>query len=342
MAPPLGIIIAVSIIAAAGVAAYESPLVQEWIRQSRQKIAVALHSLGDDIHPRSGSPRASDASMVEDTSDEAEARRRQARAEILERGRIMQDWKRQRKSVDKQGSQGSFDTFVDKDGVLTKDGEEAIAQSSAIETQARDQTLVDRQHGSVSVPLHESVDSPITLRQLNPRSEPSQELMDPFANIYEQEMRNAWNISLPQVNDTLSSHPSESLIDYTPTSEAAPDPQVSVPDSTHPTHPLDRSEYFSANASASSHTLSRDEPDYYYAHPGNPFQPLPPRNTRRAQLEVPSVSSVPSVAGSIDHIGVSEFDESSDGVLSDFGDGIRTPASAWTEVDSVTGSDAGQ
>jgi hypothetical protein len=326
MAPPLGIIIAVSVIAAAGVAAYESPQVQEWLRQSRQKIAMALHSLGDDIHPRSSSPR-SDASMHEDTSDEAEARRSQARADILERGRIMQERKRQRRSTDQQNQRGSFDTLVDQDGILRKHGEAAVAESSAID-KPENQTLLIRQRGVASVPLHESVDSPIALRQLEPRPEPAQQLTSPFENTYEQEMRNTWNMPLTPTQNVVSSHASESLIDYTPTSEV-PDPDFSVPDSTHLTHPLDRSEYFSANALASSHTLSREENDYYYAHPENPFQPLPPQNARPIQLEIPSVSSAPSIAGSIDRIGASEFDESSDGVLSEFGDGVRTPASAW-------------
>jgi hypothetical protein len=337
MAPPLGIIIAVSVIAAAGVAAYESPQVQEWLRQSRQKIAMALHSLGDDIHPRSNSPR-SDASMHEDTSDEAEARRRRARVEILERGRIMQEKTRQRRSGDKQINRGSFDTLVDQDGMLRKEQEEGVAESSGID-RSENQRFLDRQRTTAST-LHKPVDSPIALRQLEPRLEAPQHIPDPFENTYEQEMRTTWHMPWIPTQNVLSSHASESLIDYTPTSEV-PDPDFSVPDSTHLTHPLDRSEYFSANASASSHTLSREENDYYYAHPENPFQPLPPQNSCPIQLEMPSMSSAPSIAGSTDHIGASEFDESSDGFLSEFDDGIRTPASAWTEVDSVVGSDAG-
>lgn len=338
MVPPLGIIIAVSVIAAAGVAAYESPQVQEWLRQSRQKIAMALHSLGDDIHPRSTSPR-SDASMHEDTSDEAEARRRRARAEILERGRIMQESKRQRRSADKQISRGSFDTLVDQDGILRKEQEEGAAESSGID-RSENQRLFDRQRATASN-LYKPVDSPIALHQLEPHLEAPQHVPGPFENTYEQEMRTTGHIPLIPTQNVLSSHASESLIDCTPMSDV-PDPDFSVPDSTHLTHPLvDRSEFFSANASASSHTLSREENDYYYAHPENPFQQLPPQNTCPIQLETPSVSSAPSIAGSTDHIGASEFDESSDGVLSEFDDGIRTPASAWTEVDSVVGSDAG-
>jgi len=47
-----GIIIAASIVVAAGIAIYESPQVRAWVDQSRRKIALALHNLGDDIQPR--------------------------------------------------------------------------------------------------------------------------------------------------------------------------------------------------------------------------------------------------------------------------------------------------
>lgn len=51
LAKSLGIIIAASVLVAAGIAIYESPQVRQWVDQSRRKIAVALHSLGDDIQP---------------------------------------------------------------------------------------------------------------------------------------------------------------------------------------------------------------------------------------------------------------------------------------------------
>ncbi|KAJ4364557.1 hypothetical protein N0V83_009153 [Neocucurbitaria cava] len=47
-----GIIIAASVLVAAGIAIYESPQVRQWVDQSRRKIAVALHSLGDEIQPQ--------------------------------------------------------------------------------------------------------------------------------------------------------------------------------------------------------------------------------------------------------------------------------------------------
>ncbi|KAF2127820.1 hypothetical protein P153DRAFT_368370 [Dothidotthia symphoricarpi CBS 119687] len=47
-----GIIIAASVLVAAGIAIYESPQVRQWVDQSRRKIAVALNSLGEDPKPR--------------------------------------------------------------------------------------------------------------------------------------------------------------------------------------------------------------------------------------------------------------------------------------------------
>jgi hypothetical protein len=71
-----GIIIAASIVVAAGIAIYESPQVREWVDQSRRKIAVALHSLGDDFQPRRRS----------DSSDDFDGRTRR-RDELIRRNR---------------------------------------------------------------------------------------------------------------------------------------------------------------------------------------------------------------------------------------------------------------
>ncbi len=79
-----GILIAASVIVAAGIAIYESPQVRQWVDQSRRKIAVALHSLGDEIQPR----RFSESS---DDFDERKRRReeliRTNRNELIRRAR---------------------------------------------------------------------------------------------------------------------------------------------------------------------------------------------------------------------------------------------------------------
>ncbi|ORY18586.1 hypothetical protein BCR34DRAFT_621392 [Clohesyomyces aquaticus] len=71
-----GLIIVASVVVAAGIAIYESPQVRAWLEQSRRKIALALHSLGDEIQPR----RPSEA------SEDYEARR-QRRDDLIRRNR---------------------------------------------------------------------------------------------------------------------------------------------------------------------------------------------------------------------------------------------------------------
>jgi hypothetical protein len=64
------------VLVAAGIAIYENPQVRQWVDQKRRKIAVALHSLGDDIQPRRPS----------ESSDDFEERKRR-REELIRRNR---------------------------------------------------------------------------------------------------------------------------------------------------------------------------------------------------------------------------------------------------------------
>ncbi|RAL66137.1 hypothetical protein DID88_005809 [Monilinia fructigena] len=52
-----GAVIVVSVAVAAAIAVYESPLARQFAGDVRRKIAVALHSLGDEINPNSRQPR---------------------------------------------------------------------------------------------------------------------------------------------------------------------------------------------------------------------------------------------------------------------------------------------
>ncbi len=330
-----GLIVLAVVVVAAGAAAYENPHVREWLENSRRKIANALHSLGDEINPRVKQSRRSDPSMQEDETEAAEERRRRAREEIMEKGRIMEARRgRKRSSKDAPSPTGSFDTLVDKDGMLKKVDEmdETHATTTAMEIEHPTEGLTNRQPGSpMAKPLHESVDAPISLRQLS--SSPHTD--DPFVTEYEREMRNTWNLPLPHPGPPASSaHESESLIDFTPTSEF-PDPDIIIPGGTAGNgHSLEQTEYFSM-ASNSSHTLSEAEAVSPPALNPNTSQSLP------HTISVPSVSSI---ADSMDHVRASDVEGSvsDDGILSEFGDGVRTPASGWTDVGSVVSSDAGQ
>jgi hypothetical protein len=347
MAPAAGIIITVSILVAASIAAYENPHVRAWIDRTRQKVAMGLHSLGDEIHPsRPRSLRSStDVSMMEDQGDAAEMRRQRARAEIMERSRILEEKrKRRRLSTDTSPTSPSFDTLVDDSGrlrdIVQEDKALPVAMSTALDPVDQAGTLRTRHQIPIEADMHQSVDAAIPLRQLSPRPELGPPATDSFESRYEEEMRNTWNISLPDRATVIpSSHASESLIDLTPTTEDFPDPDYSVPSAGALNDRPSQSEYFSAAASRmSSHTASEADPEYYYAHPSQPMVPLVPRRQlARSEIEF-SVSSAPSTAGSTDHIRASEADLSDDDLLSE-PDGIRTPASVWTELSSTVSAD---
>lgn len=361
MAPPLGIIITVSVLVAAGIACYENPHVREWIDQSRRKIAVALHSLGDEVAPRPPKrPRWDDPSMREDDSEEAAEKRRQARQEILERGKILEEKRRKSVNSETVNPSQSFDTLVDKDGSL-------LQPKAGPETQ--------QQQATTTATELQSQDGLLTRRHEPPSGQP----VDLLAQL-ESNMQSTFQMgplrrrSSDASSATLSeSHASASLINLTPASTVPDrDPNISTPasDRDHPDL-LSRTEYFSPAASVSlSHTLSPAPPalaavstsssvsedsNYYYAHPSNPnpnpfadpISPSPSAQLRsqllqRHEMASPSPqppSSAPSIVGSeMEHIYVEDGDGDTDtdnGVLSEFEDGIRTPGSVWTEVESV-------
>lgn len=353
MVPPVGIIITVSVLLAASLAAYENPQVRAWIDRTRHKIAMSLHSLGDEIQPRPQPRRTStDASMHEDKSEVAGERRRQAIADIMERGRQLEERRKRRKlSADDQPRSPTFDTMVDDNGVLLQNSEnqkhDPKGRSSGIDVQASQTPTLRQRSGpsnseEPSSRLHSSVDMHLPLRQLSPLLVDASDPAIAFESRYEQEMREAWNIPLSDRRlDVLSSHASESLIQLTPTTEEAPDPDFSIPSAEDLRRPLERSEYFSAAASNSTHTLSEDESQPPFQNQSN-HQELSREfqtQARRLSNDYTPASLTPSIDGSLSNIHASEVEDSSDGVLSEIGDGVRTPASAWTEVESNVSSD---
>ena len=133
-----GILVTVSVLVAAGVAVYNSPQFQEWMTNSRRKLAVALHNLGDEIQPRDSQEE--DISMNEEVGEAAEERRRIARAEIMRRASLLESLSRARDSSEPLDS---FDNLVDQDGnlLLPKDVQgqidgDIMAKSTSVDTGA--------------------------------------------------------------------------------------------------------------------------------------------------------------------------------------------------------------
>lgn len=350
MVPPVGIIITVTVLVAASLAAYENPQVRAWIERTRHKVAMGLHSLGDGVRPDPRSRRRStDVSMHEEKGEMAEARRQRAVAEIMERGRLLEERRKKRKSAseDVGPRSPSFDTLVDNNGHLREQplqDSRGQAATSAFETMGHQTTMRSRYEIQNSNPRSElgqidtqqSAHTSLSMTPLIMTPVDQDEQHQPFESRYEQEMREAWNIPLSDRGIEIpSSHASESLVALTPTTDA-PDPDFSVPSAELLRQPVERSDYFSAALSNSTRTLS--EAGSMLQESNHSLQD----NNLSRSLHHSANESTPhthSLSGSISDIHASDAEDTSDDMLSEVGDGIRTPGSVWTEVDSTVSGD---
>ncbi|KAB8259082.1 hypothetical protein BDV32DRAFT_124770 [Aspergillus pseudonomiae] len=312
-----GIIITVSALVAAGIAVYESPQFREWVNTSRRKIAVALHNLGDEIHPRtSASPTRQDISMTEELGPEAEERRRIAREELQRRRSVLEEHRKRRESA----PAGSFDALVDDNGCLLRtDSPEpprglGKGSSTAVEMTAS-QAIQRGKHNASPTPMAETQTTGTALTRQN------------------------LQVAIPAAAGAAAA--SATLIDYTPTSETS---GMDFSSSTlNPTEEVER-----PLSRSSSHTEGYSE--ILFAHPGpspneigrdmrSPFSDLSDLDSTGAEHH--ERPSTPSTAGSFSQIYESAADEWSDGTLSDHGrstQGVATPAS-WSEVGSVVSNE---
>ncbi|KAI4238352.1 MAG: hypothetical protein LQ349_001160 [Xanthoria aureola] len=242
-----GIIVSISLLLAAGLAVYENPQVKQWVDESRRKIAFALHNLGDDLEPPSSSRRTSsqDASTREDSSVEAAERRRKARQDILDRGRKLEE--RRRAQQASSAKSNSFDHLVDDQGKLKQDDTQATTSAAEIHVEqtgirnryteaqglasgtACADPFVDEAHtqdlysatapvGTTSSRSRASSTATLSASPAPPPVPPKEPLDHVRPEL----------ISRPQPphrllvdTDDVSSHPSEALVDLTPTSTAS-------------------------------------------------------------------------------------------------------------------------
>ncbi|KAK0507447.1 hypothetical protein JMJ35_009970 [Cladonia borealis] len=202
-----GLLISLSFLFAAGLAAYENPHVRQWIDESRRKVAMALHSLGDEVAPPSQSRDASpDASTRESEDPEAVERRRKARQEILERGRMLEERRRSKQPASPKAK--SFDELVDQDGTLKT--EETSATTTAAEPQEEDSGLRHRHVEAQAAALGSSFANPFT----------DEMHIDPPAPLSD----SMYDISSPPTirNASISEPPSRSQTPTLPISPASP------------------------------------------------------------------------------------------------------------------------
>ena len=310
--------LSLSLIFAAGAALYENPQVRQWVDENRRKVAQALHSLGDELAPQPHQRSASDASTREDESPEAVERRRRARNEILERGRVMEE--RKRASRQTQGKSMCFDDLVHKDGSLrdskppeaTTTATEPLAEGTGLRHRATEPQVPPKVPIEGPTLLHESshADHPTTFEDEPRSSTPTSPVSPPVPPKPE-----AYRTQRPPINmDEVSNHPSEQLLDLTPTTSAssvAPD----LIDLTQSETDRNVESYMSVNEWARNQSV-------HSFH----SQPESPSRSSTHTLEADDAS----VVDSIEH--ASQAGTEDPDVMSEFG-GINTP-STWTEVGS--------
>ena len=333
-----GLILSFSILFAASLAIYENnPEIRNWVDNSRRKIAVALHSLGDDLAPpnpsRNPNP-ARDASTREDDSPEAAERRRRARQEIIERGRVLEERRRQ-----KRASTRTFDDLVDKDGVLKSTGTDA--RPIPAETQPEATELKKRKIEAQGAAMGATLANPFA-DEVPMEFYPAAESTTPIARSRSSTptLRASPPEQVPLTpqtpntqlvdTDVISNHPSEHLINLTPTTSAAPsshNDDLALLSPISPLAPEDDEAPPPAPWAVSINEWAENTTASFYSAPQS--QPETQEQPNRDGALIPTISE------SGEH--VSQFgSDVTDDVLSEFG-GISTPGS-WTEV----GSDSGE
>ena len=314
-----GLILSFSLLLAAGAAVYENPQVKQWVDENRRKVALALHQLGDELAPQPSRRSESDASTREDDSPEAAERRRRARTEILERGRVLEERKRAARQAHGRGM--VFDDLVHKDGSLRED-EPENATTTAAETQVEEGAL---RHRAVPPPIppKDSAEEGLTKLHIPQPNEtsanedysrsstPTFPISPPVPPKPE-----AYRLQRPLINmDEISNHPSEQLVDLTPTTSAS-SAAADLADLDHSAQEPSTEMYMSVNEWAHNQSV-------------HSF-PSPPESPSRSSTHTLEADER-SVADNIEHAsqaGTEDMD-----VMSEFEEGINTP-STWTEVGS--------
>ncbi|KAG8526488.1 uncharacterized protein KY384_008688 [Bacidia gigantensis] len=321
-----GLLLSFSFLFAAGLAVYDSnPQIRQWIDDNRRRVAVALHGLGDEVAPGTDDRNATDASTREHESPEAVERRRRARQDILERGRLMEE---RRRAADQAKPKMSFDDLVDKDGSLKRE-ESSEAFTSAAETHMEETGLRHRATetnatmagSSFANPfddetmmehLRSGTEQPQSVEDLSRTSTPTLPASPPVPP--KPAAYQPRNLLID--TDQTSSHPSEQLINLTPTTShfsAAIDLAT-----------LRQSEQnTSQDTFMSVHEWAQDQSTQSL------HSPLESISNSSSHANDATEGSVTDSLDFVSQMGTEDGESASD-----LGEGISTP-STWTEVGSM-------
>lgn len=368
-----GAVVAVSVAVATAVAIYESPELRRYADDVRRRIAVALHSMGDNINPAHREPlfnRPEDADGflesrrgpgAEDGVDADEETRRRQREELLYWNSVRLEKQakeeRERESIELKETEKpatsrdrprgtSFDDFLRQDENAERG---TFVFNTGADTRAANDGLRHRGQQSsqvLSLPYTNPFadEHHIDTEELNANASIVGPTVDDFSDIYSATTRDDQTNKVPLTPEPVAAV----LFDAEAAPEAAPEPARSE---TQSSATLDRelgpNEFMTAgqedrhDAYTSIQAWAENSsPDFYSPLPVTPTGPISePELVSDGQL-TPTDSM--SIIGSVDDVAdvANDAESSRDGetgryydVLSE-SEGMMTPAS-WSEVGSV-------
>ncbi|KAI9793935.1 MAG: hypothetical protein M1833_000504 [Piccolia ochrophora] len=320
LTPATGLIIAASVLVAAGLAVYESQQVQEWFDTTRRKVVQAFQ-------PRSGEKDELHREEDDLTAAVAVEAARRKRDELMARNQLELMQRHSKRRPSKRAS-ANFDDF------LQGDGEGAYTlQNTAVETKADTDGLRRRRGSTYGEPTGAAEGNPFINGRATqvvfdrddstaPLAVPEKERMSRESSATLAEEPSAVPPVLTPITPLIDTSPqdrNEPLIDITPT--------ASTP-TTSP--PVGQQSQTSSNSYFPIDAWTGQANPSFYSATSNVHSPLSEEQWHR--------SATPSVTGS----GVDVAEEMSEGedvvagrhldIISDDG-GMTTPGS-WTEVGS--------
>lgn len=336
---------------------YESPQAQQALKDVRRKIALALHSLGDEINPASQNqeprfnrPEDADGFMqsrgvAADGVDADEESKRKQREEMMYWNAVHLEKKEKEKKMAGEGR--TFDDFLQKDATAEKGtyvyntGAEANHEVEGL----RNRTLRGLNRGSVYAnPFSDEhhidmMDSQHADSLISPDA--SEKIDAASDDIYTASPR-------PRTVEPATANLSEQLVDV---SEPIPDPTVSTPtmhDDVDDTNYTNMAADEHDSAYASIHAWADQANNSFYS-------PLPATPEHEQAIPMPSSprfsdppESIPGDITPTDTLSIADSGEnvwaprsgctSEADVMSVDGEGTSTPGS-WTEVGSQVSED---
>jgi len=353
----VGAIVVVSVAVAAAIAVYESPQARQFAEDCRRRIAIALHSLGDEINPQNRRPRFNrpeDAegfmqSTAESGVDADEDTKRRQREELMywnavHMEKLAKEKKLATEERPKNASRGSsFDDFLQQDESQPKGtfvyntgadvnhepeeglrnrGVRGLNRSSLYANPFADENHIDWEE-------QRAIDASL----ISPDASEKFEVMSEGIYSANEDPR-------PTRNTTATI--TEQLVDIT---EAVPVPPTSAPTSEHAEENTNYVNMASRDedAFASIHAWADNANNSFYSPlPATP-RPATPQQDSESPASSSCPSPMPSLGNSTPTRSVASGEEiwaprsgatSEADVMSVDGDGISTPGS-WTEVGSV-------